>query len=215
VESPLRDHAVPDLRIFETMLWTPERGLARAGRHFARLSAGLARLDITCPEPQAAMLGFRAECAQRVRLSVGLQGDIQVETWDFIPLATDTVWQLGVAMDRIQANDPWRQIKTTNRAFLNQLRDDMPKGLDEVLVRNEAGLLCEGTITNLFVDLGEGLITPPLSCGLLPGVLRAEMLDSGEAREGKLRPADLGFARAIFVGNSLRGLIKAQIAPSA
>ena len=215
MESPLRDHAAPDLRIFETMLWTPEQGLLRAGRHFARLAEGLARLDIPCPEPQAAMLGFRAECAQRVRLSVGLQGDIQVETWDFTPLAADTVWTLGVAMDRIRSDDPWRQIKTTHRAFLNQLRDDMPKGLNEVLLRNENGLLCEGTITNLFVDLGEGLITPPLSCGLLPGVLRQEMIDTGEAHEASLRPADLGFARAIFVGNSLRGLIKAQIAPSA
>ena len=51
----------------------------------------------------------------------------------------------------------------------------MPEGLDELLFLNERGEVCDGTITTLFFDRGEGLRTPPLSCGLLAGVLRAEL----------------------------------------
>ena len=65
-----------------------------------------------------------------------------------------------------------------------------------------------GTITTVFFDAGAGLRTPPLACGLLPGVLREEMLDTGQAREAVLRGEDLGRVR-LWVGNSLRGLIPA------
>ena len=84
---------------------------------------------------------------------------------------------------------------------------------DEVILLNERGEVCEGTITNVFVDIGDGvLVTPALACGLLPGVLRGELLDAGRAREAVLSPADLMDAKALFVGNSLRGLIPARLA---
>ena len=51
-----------------------------------------------------------------------------------------------------------------------------------MLLANERGELCEGTITNVFADFGDGVLaTPRLDCGLLPGVLRAELLDEGRA----------------------------------
>ena len=78
------------------------------------------------------------------------------------------------------------------------------------LLLNRLGEVCEGTITNVFADMGDGvLLTPPLRCGLLPGVLRGELLEGGKAREAVLTEDDLHGAKAIFVGNSLRGLIRA------
>jgi para-aminobenzoate synthetase/4-amino-4-deoxychorismate lyase len=53
------------------------------------------------------------------------------------------------------------------------------------------------------------LLTPPLSLGLLPGVLRAELIEKGRAVESHLRPADL--AQGFFLGNSLRGLVPARL----
>jgi branched-subunit amino acid aminotransferase/4-amino-4-deoxychorismate lyase len=52
------------------------------------------------------------------------------------------------------------------------------------------------------------LLTPPLSSGLLPGILRAELLESGAAEEAVLTQADL--SGEVYFGNSLRGLIPAQ-----
>ena len=73
-------------------------------------------------------------------------------------------------------------------------------------------MLCEGTITSLFLDDGSGILkTPPLAAGLLAGVLREELLDSGKAVEAVLRPQDLSGA-TIYAGNSLRGLIRAVLA---
>ena len=53
---------------------------------------------------------------------------------------------------------------------------------------------------------------PALSCGLLPGVLRSELIALGKAREATLGPHDLRAAEELFVGNSLRGLIRARLA---
>jgi 4-amino-4-deoxychorismate lyase len=46
---------------------------------------------------------------------------------------------------------------------------------------------------------------------LLPGILREELLETGKAQEAELKPADLAAARRLFVGNSLRGLIRARL----
>jgi 4-amino-4-deoxychorismate lyase len=87
----------------------------------------------------------------------------------------------------------------------------LPAGVDEAVFLNERGEVCEGAITTVFADLGDGLVTPPLACGLLPGILRAEMLTLGRAREGLLGMDDLVRAQ-LFVGNALRGLIPARLA---
>ena len=76
----------------------------------------------------------------------------------------------------------------------------------------QRGELCEGTITSLFLDDGSGILkTPPLAAGLLAGVLREELVESGRAVEAMLQPQDLSGA-TIHVGNSLRGLVRAVLA---
>jgi len=147
---------------------------------------------------------------QRLRLTVDVRGRVKVTAQPFTPLPPGTVWRLALAGERVRADDPWRQVKTTERAIYDRARANMPEGIDEMVFVNERGELCEGTITNLFIDMGQGLLTPTLSCGVLPGVLRAEMLARGQAREALLTGADLRAARAIHVGNALRGLIPAR-----
>ncbi|HXE37716.1 MAG TPA: aminotransferase class IV, partial [Azonexus sp.] len=67
----------------------------------------------------------------------------------------------------------------------------------------------EGARSNVFVDCDGVLLTPPLSSGCLPGVLRAELLGSGRAREAILRPEDL--VSGFWLGNALRGLIRVEL----
>jgi para-aminobenzoate synthetase/4-amino-4-deoxychorismate lyase len=75
---------------------------------------------------------------------------------------------------------------------------------------NERGELAEGSRTNIFIDRGDGvLVTPPLPAGLLPGVLRAELLAGGRAIESVLTLHDLEGAHVVYLGNSVRGLLKA------
>ncbi len=82
---------------------------------------------------------------------------------------------------------------------------------DEVIFRNERGELTEGARSNIFIKRGGVLLTPPMSSGLLPGILRGELLESGAAREAALTEADL--SGEVYFGNSLRGLIRAYPHP--
>ena len=72
------------------------------------------------------------------------------------------------------------------------------------------GKLTEGSFTNVFVERDGKLVTPPLSRGLMPGVLRGMLIEKGDAVEGDLTPVDL--ARGFYVGNMLRALIPAKLA---
>ena len=87
-------------------------------------------------------------------------------------------------------------------------------GAAEVVFVDEPGFVTEGSWSNIFVERDGVLLTPPLSLGLLPGVLRAELIEKGRAAESHLRLADL--AEGFYIGNSLRGLVPARLAePSA
>ncbi|MFM8500938.1 MAG: aminotransferase class IV, partial [Fluviibacter sp.] len=84
----------------------------------------------------------------------------------------------------------------------------------DALFCNQAGLVCEGGRSNVFVKEGHRLLTPPVRCGLLPGVLRAELLARGEASESLLTISDIKAASRegrLRVGNALRGLMPAYL----
>ena len=98
--------------------------------------------------------------------------------------------------------------KLSDRAFLDDAR--VAAGCDEVVFVGEDGRLTQGSFTNIFVERDGILLTPPRSAGLLPGVLRAELLESGRAVEQDLTADDL--AGGFTLGNALRGLMAAHIA---
>ena len=98
--------------------------------------------------------------------------------------------------------------KSSDRAFYDIAR--RASGAAEVVFESD-GVLTEGSFTSLFVERADGmLVTPPLSRGLLPGILRGEMIESGHAIEGDVTVTDL--ARGFFVGNAVRGLMRAHVA---
>jgi 4-amino-4-deoxychorismate lyase len=111
---------------------------------------------------------------------------------------------LALAGARLRSDDPWLAVKSTNRVVYDTARAALPEGVEEVVFLNERGEVCDGSITTVFFDRGQGMRTPPLSSGLLPGVLRAEL----GCPEEVLLAQDLPHVR-LWVGNALRGLIGA------
>lgn len=107
----------------------------------------------------------------------------------------------------IQATD----VKTTARDFYDGERHRITASTlaDEVIFLNSDGQICEGSFTSIFIEKDGALLTPNLSCGLLPGVLRQELLECGDAIEAILSLETIKTANSIFVGNSLRGLCPA------
>ena len=211
MESPLRPPADPGFRLIETCLWTPEGGVHRRARHLARLYATADRLGIVPRGVEAALDALNGQGPLRVRLTVDAGGRAEVTAHAFTPLPEGTIWRVAFAAERVPAGDPWRQVKTTERGLYDRARAAMPDGIDELLFLNDRDEICEGTITNIFVETEAGLLTPPLSSGVLPGILRAELLQTGQAREAILTRADLQSAKQIHVGNALRGLIRAAL----
>ncbi|GAA4119553.1 aminotransferase class IV family protein [Aminobacter aganoensis] len=216
-ESTVRDGLGSGFELIETMRWEPQGGFLRGGRHLARLKASAETLgfgfDGTTIE-QALTGATGGDTPLRIRLVLGFNGKAEVTSHPFVPLAPDAVWTVRIASTRLASTDPLLRHKTTRREAYDAARAEFPRDdADEVLLLNEAGEVCEGTITNLFIDMGDGgpLRTPPLACGLLAGVLRGEMIDRGEAVEAKVTVHDLAAAPRIFVGNSLRGLIGARV----
>ena len=201
----------PGFRLIETCRWTPESGVHLRSRHLARLQATAARLGIAPGPVDEVLDAVTGDEPLRLRLTVDCAGKVELAQTPFAPLPKGAVWRMQLAEERLCSTDPWRGVKTTERGIFDRARATIPDGIDEVLFLNERSELCVGSITNLFLDMGEGLLTPPLSCGVLPGVLRAELLARGEAREAVLGRVDLSNARAVFVGNALRGLIPARM----
>ena len=72
---------------------------------------------------------------------------------------------------------------------------------------NEAGEITESTFGNIAVLLDGRWVTPPLSCGLLPGVGRAVLLHQGRLQEAVVRLQDLPRVQGWAFINSLRGVI--------
>lgn len=201
MESALRQGADdPDLRLIETMLWDGG-GFPRLALHLARLRRSADLLGWPCGGVEAALRGVTGAPA-RVRLTMDAGGDCAVTVAALPPAAG--VWRVGPAAGRLASGDPWLVVKSTRRGAYDAARAALRVGLDEVIFVNERDEVCDGTITTVFFDRGAGMRTPPLSSGLLPGVLRAELACPEEV----LLAADLPRVR-LWVGNAVRGLIPA------
>ncbi|WP_199257527.1 aminotransferase class IV family protein [Paracoccus binzhouensis] len=207
MEGPLRAGSDdPGLRLIETVLWDGA-GCPRIEGHLARLAAGARALGWPCDAQAArAALVVPLDRPARLRLTLDRLGRIEV-TCAPLPQSRPE-WRLALAGTRLRSDDPWLRLKTTRRGHYDAARAALPEGIEEAVFLNERGEVCDGTITTVFFDRGRGLCTPPLSCGLLPGVLRAGMLAAGACREDVLTAEDLPHVR-LWVGNALRGLIPA------
>ena len=205
---------IPDgLTVFETMRAEADGRIPLWTRHLARLRRGCAATGFELDEDRVAAV--LAELPRgtviRARLSVDQAGQVAL-THALLP-PNPEFWRVVLSDLRLDAGDPWLRIKTSHRPVYDAARAALPADIDEALLQNADGHLCEGTITSIFLRRGGGLLTPPLSCGLLPGVLRETLLADGRAEEAVLRVDDLQGGQ-LYCGNALRGLIPAQMVPA-
>ena len=201
--------------LIETMRFEPGPGILRRSLHGTRLSNS-ARI-FGFPGADAALAALdevAADSSLRLRLELFPDGHHEMTSAPFTSLQEGKIWRARIASNtRLSSSDPKLRHKTSERARYQAARAEFSvEDADEVLLTNEKGELCEGTITNLFVDDGNGLLlTPPLSSGCLAGVLRTSLICAKKARVTALKPDDIA-GRPFYLGNSLRGLIPAILA---
>ena len=205
MESTLSEWAIAqDIHLIETLAWDGQ-SLRNLEAHLARLATSAQALRFPCDVARARS-ELQAQIGQapaRLRLTLNSKGSIALQS-ALMPVIKP-IWRVGLAAQRLQSNDPWLKLKSSHRPAYDAARASLPAGLDEVILLNEHGAVCDGSITTVFFDHGAGMRTPPLSAGLLPGVLRAQMA----CPEETLYADQLPHVR-LWVGNSLRGLIPAR-----
>ncbi len=203
----LARRAPPDL--IETMR-VEEGVVGDLDLHLARIGASAAflghRFDVAAARAQVAEAAYGLAAA-RLRLLAAPSGALAVQLSALPPIPNDPV-DVALVPLPVPAGD-WRlRHKTSDRSFYDDARG--AAGAFECVFVRPDGCLTEGSFTNLFVRRDTVLLTPPLSHGLLPGILRQRLIEAGRAVEAPLVAADL--AEGFFIGNALRGLLPARLA---
>jgi para-aminobenzoate synthetase/4-amino-4-deoxychorismate lyase len=203
----------PAFDLVETMRCDPEEGIRHLDLHLTRLLRSACAFGFDFNESAIcdalAKAVEQAGLASKVRLLLARNGQISIETKPLPILASDTL-SVAIAPLPVSSDDFRLRHKTTLRDFYDSAR--RASGADEVVFVDTSGFVTEGSFTNVFVDRLGVLLTPPTSRGLLPGVLRAALLDAGRAREADLRVEDLN--DGFYLGNAVRGLVAAQLRPA-
>ncbi|WP_297354989.1 bifunctional anthranilate synthase component I family protein/class IV aminotransferase [Paraburkholderia sp.] len=215
--------ADPGFELFETMYATREDGVRHVTRHLARLAASAAWLGFRFDEAELRER-IEAQCAAlsagvpyRVRLALAKSGVVQINAAVLMPLAdsgVDVLFAAHHGFAATEASDALLHHKTTRRAEYDRgWRNAEALGAFDALFFNERGELTEGGRSNVFVKLDGRWWTPPLSSGVLPGVMRAVLLEDAElgAQERVLTRADVLNAEALLVCNALRGALPARL----
>ena len=201
----------PQCDLIETMRFEPESGIALLEGHLARMKASAAALgfafDRHALRNQIQALCFELDAPAKVRLLVSRSGASALETAPLPPALPEPV--KVVALPHPLDPSDWRLMhKTSDRGFYEDaLEAAREHGAAEAVLVRADGFITEGSWTSVFADGPDGvLLTPPLTHGLLPGVLREQLLAEGRAREAALTLDDL--AEGFWLGNALRGLMR-------
>lgn len=206
----------PAFELFETMYATQTEGCRHLDRHLLRLENsteffGFAfdRAKIVC-ELKACCANFASNTAYRLRLGLQSDGQLQIQC---APLQSlDMPVKLFFNHEICQTDALFLMHKSSHRHAYDAAwkRAEQAGGFDSLFV-NHAGRVTEGGRSNLFVRIGQTWYTPPLSDGVLPGIMRALLLEDQhlQAQEKSLTIEEVLQADEIMLCNALRGALPA------
>ena len=211
MEIPIYPNIREDLELIETFLWDPEKGAPDIDLHLERMckSAANLKFKFEISEIKKKIVKIKSQSLLRCRLTLRFDGKINITTAPLI--LNSTTWILGLSETILSSSDPWLLHKSSNRGLYDAERANLPHGIDEFIYLNERNEVCEGTITNIFVKKAGQWLTPPLSSGCLPGVLRRKKIEDASCKVKIITFSDLQGAEKITVGNALRGEIEAVL----
>ena len=211
-----------DFSLIETLLMVPSADDAYPllRDHLQRLAASASYFGFKC-DPNtvgAALLAHARECRlrqrARTRLLLHKDGSLEIRSTPLPGSPAAPEQRIVLAERRVDSTDIFRRHKTTVRLeFEAEMAgwQEVPEVFD-ALFCNERGELCEGARSNVFLAFDGVLHTPPLSAGVLDGVMRRNVLRDRSITvvERVLHPEHLRLADAIYVTNALRRLQRVE-----
>ncbi|MFC5519584.1 aminodeoxychorismate synthase component I [Polaromonas jejuensis] len=207
-----------DFELFETLHASHDEGCRHLARHLQRLRASACHFGFAYDEEkirnalEQACAALPAGQPHRLRLALNHAGHCHIQTGLLQPLTGPV--RVLLAAQATDAGDLFLRHKTTVRDRYDAAwRDAEAHGAFDKLFFNTDGELTEGARSNVFVKLAGRWYTPPLSCGVLPGVMRAVLLadPAWAATERRLTRDDLRAAEAVVISNALRGALPVTV----
>ncbi|MFC4254078.1 aminodeoxychorismate synthase component I [Altererythrobacter xixiisoli] len=204
--------------LIESMRFDPADGIPLLEQHLERMKTSAGELGFAFDRHdirnRIQALCFELDQPAKVRLLLARSGETALES---VPLPAPADGPIRcIALPLPVVSGDWRlRHKTTDRSFYEQaLAVAKAQDAGEALLVRPDGLVTEGSFTNIFIERDGTLLTPPAHLGLLPGVLRWQMLEDGRAVEAELTLDDLqtaNLAGGFFLGNAVRGLMRAEV----
>ncbi|AEU37568.1 aminotransferase class IV [Granulicella mallensis] len=212
--------------LFETLYGSRDTGLRYLDRHLSRLAASAQTLGFVCDLDSIRKEALCSDEAlaqagpYRLRISLERSGVFEIRRYPLQPIHSGPVRLLlgsdwGFASQ--SSSNPLLRHKTSIRDEYDRgWKLAETKGAFDMLFVNERGEITEGGRTNLFLYIDNNWWTPPLSSGILPGIMRDILLQDGQfdAAERTLFPEDLFNAKQILLCSSLRGCMEANLVRS-
>ncbi len=208
-----------NFQLIETMAWSYPAGISLLPLHLKRLkkSAELFGYPYNQYRINTALAEFVCKLDKKktwkIRLLLKNSGIVSLSAAEIVKPRTE---RPVVAISTVQTDpdDLFLRHKTTERKIYDQeLRRYQKLGYHDVLFTNTRGEITEGARSNIFIKNGSRFYTPPVRCGLLPGVYREYFMrrQKSSVKEKILYLEDLYSANAIFLTNAVRGLVQVTI----
>jgi len=212
--------------VFESML-LKDNIVLRQDAHFDRLSRSaenlgipynLDEIDYNLQEYIYNIKGLNIGL-WKIRVALSPSGKLNIKHTKLEEISKNNVvfWAkdlIGRTSGVTNSNDSLLMHKTSSRASYDLAYSEAEKngGFDAIFV-NEKNEVTEGGRSNFLIKKKGVMLTPPLECGLLPGIMRAELLNSGDflVREEVIRKKDVNADTEIYLCNALRGLFKVRL----
>lgn len=200
----------PPFSLLESLLWTPQDGYFLLEAHIRRLldSAEYFGIDVAETAVRETLASVERQVTDedglKVRLLVAQDGNISME---MVPLSQGErpePLRVGLAAEPVDSASVWLYHKTMRREVYEAARAARPE-CDEVILWNERGEITEALTSNIVVELGGQLWTPPVSSGLLAGTFRGLLLSQGDIQERVITRWELRHATGMWLINSVRG----------
>lgn len=207
----------PRKGFFETFRWERETGYQRLEAHKKRFLKASEAFNIHIhPDEIDRVLNAQTfefgDVPYRVRLSYDFLSGLSLEATPLKDIAVPL--KVAVSQYRLTQARQTTAHKVESRNFYDgertRLKSLLDLDIDEVLFLNEEDSLSEGSFTSLFIEENGKLVTPHLK-NILPGVFRAELIKQEKAIEDIISLSRLREAKNVYVGNSLRGLMKVEL----
>jgi len=204
-----------EFKLIETILW--HKKYTFLSEHLKRLKSsaeyfGYLLNDSTVRDKLKKLEKiFKKRLKYKVRLLLRKDGKIEL---GYSVVHADLFFSrlIAISKHKINPDNLFLYHKTTNRQLYDeQYKYYADRGYLDVVFLNKKNEVAEGAISNIIIQKNKRFFTPPLSSGVLPGIFREKLINSGKAKEHKLFLKDLKRADKIFLCNSVRGMVEVRL----